>query len=339
MTTDTLTEDYEKLKAVVPDPEDQKDSLLVNSRYTVHNATEALEPQPPLDYLVENLITRGSVNLFYGEPGSKKTYCIIHMGVCVAAGVKWLDFSTKAASVLIIDEESGELNLKRRLGEIMRGEAVDEDIPLQFVSIAGFNLDDKKDAVIIEALIEETGAELVIFDALADIMSGDENSKQETQPVFNTLRRIANHTNAALVVIHHSNKSGGYRGSSAIKANVDVMVKITSEEGSNIIDFKTEKRRYGEVSNFSATAAWTDNQFYLNATERDPIKISRESEKYVIRYLETNGASTIEAIESGADSCSARAARDAIYRLARLGVIHRTNPNAGYGKPAIYALT
>ncbi len=65
--------------------------------------------------------------------------------------------------------------------------------------------------------IRDVDAKLVIIDALADVMAGgDENSVKDTQPVFMQLRKIAEETGAAILVIHHVNKMGDYRGSTAI---------------------------------------------------------------------------------------------------------------------------
>ena len=46
-------------------------------RYTVRNAAYALQPQPPIEYLIDKLVTSCSVNVFFGEPGSKKTYILV----------------------------------------------------------------------------------------------------------------------------------------------------------------------------------------------------------------------------------------------------------------------
>jgi hypothetical protein len=310
-------------------------------RYVVRDAAFALAPQKPLEWVIEQLISAGSVSLFYGEPGSKKTYALLSLAVCVALGKPWLGFTIQPQKVLIIDEESGERRLTLRIGAALRGEIGDEDTPLEFVSLAGFMLDKKEDAEDLQALIEKRGAGLVIIDALADVMTGDENSKQDTQPVFTTLRRIAEKTNAAIIVIHHSNRKGGYRGSSAIKGALDLMVKIISDEGSHWIQFKSEKSRDIEAVKFTAKATWTEDQFYLSEVDEEekPKPLSR-SQKYIMRYLEENGPSPLPDIMGAADSCSPQAAKQAVYALVDKEMVYRANPeDKGRGAVAIYAPT
>jgi len=308
-------------------------------RYIVRNAKYALQPQPPREAVVENLINRGDLVVAYGEAGSKKTYVFVcSVGVCVASGKDCMGFNTHKTKVLIIDEESGERRLSRRLAEAIRGELCDENIDLEYVSLANFKLDDPTDAVILQSLIEESGAGLVIIDALADIMDGDENSKQDTQPVFSALRKIADSTNAAIIVIHHSNKAGGYRGSSAIAGAVDLMIEVKSEDGNSFINFKTVKERDIERLNWAAEAVWTEDQFYLRAVPARVKTTFSKSENYVIRYLEEHQSASMDDIMDHADTCSPQAARQAVYALTSRGKARRID-GGGRGSKAIYGLT
>jgi len=310
-------------------------------RFMLRNAAYALRPLPPIEWVVDQLISVGSLNVFYGEPGSKKTYSMLSLAVCVALGKSWLGFLVNPRRVLIIDEESGERRLALRLGAAIRGALGDQTTPLAFVSLAGFKLDDQNDPDELQSLIEDVGAGLVIIDALTDVMDGDENKKQDTQPVLTTLRRISENTGVAIIVIHHSNKTGGYRGSSAIKGALDLMVKIESKDGSNWINFKSEKNRDGTAKNFTAVATWTEDQFYLTEAEtKADVKTLNRSQKYVIGYLKQHGASSLSEISGAADVCSPSAAKQAVYKLVELGMAYRTNPEErGRGVEAVYDLT
>lgn len=309
-------------------------------RFALRDAAFALGPQPPIEYIVDGLITRGSVNVFFGEPGSKKTYSLLSLAACVATGKGWLDFATTPVITLIIDEESGERRLSRRIGEALRGELADESANLFYTSLNGLKLDSEAGPAELQNLIEQTSAGLVIIDALADVMDGDENSKQDVQPVFNNLRRIAEATNAAIILIHHSNKAGGYRGSSAIKGAVDAMVQVSSEDGSRFVNFKSEKVRDGERVSWSAEAVWTENgQFYLTAVESKRGRAAfSKSERFVIRFLRERTCATIDEIKAGADACSPEAARRAVYSLADKSIVARSD-SGGQGTAATYSLT
>jgi RecA-family ATPase len=307
-----------------------------DNNYALRNDEYAMQPQPPIDYLIKDLITNSSLNVFYGEAGSKKTYSALSMAVAVANGKDWLGFTTKKSVVLFIDEESGEKRFSRRLNEVIKGSNTESTGQLYYICLAGFKLDNKEDVRTIESEIDRLDAKLVIFDALADIMDGDENSKKDVQPIMNNLRKMADNTDSSIVLIHHANKSGGYRGSSAIKASSDLMVQITSDLDDPIINFKTEKNRDGSHISWSAEAFWEDDVFKLQSTS--PAKKSSIREEYVLNFLKENGESTTTAIIKDPIICTSQGARKAIYSLVKSGDIIRINPEEG-NKIAIYKIS
>ena len=310
-------------------------------RYTVHHASEALQPIPPIDWVVEGLLSRSSVSLLVGEPGSKKTYLVLDCGVCVAMGKHWLQFPTSRDTVLLIDEEGGNSRTRRRLSQVMRAHCADASIPFQYTSLEQFNLRDPLDVAHIEALVHEVQPALVIIDALADIMPGaDENSVKDVHPVFQALRGIADRHQCAVVVIHHANKAGGYRGSSAMKDAVDLMLMIDSKPGSTNIDVTTEKARDIEPLTFSAVARFdleTDTVKLEAATPSLRTVHYSKSEDYVIRYLMEHPRALLADIRSHADSCTERAADNAVYSLVRKGMVYRCD-GGSQGSAAAYDL-
>jgi hypothetical protein len=189
----------------------------------------------------------------------------------------------------------------------------------------------------------------VIIDALADIMSGDENSKQDTQPVMNHLRKIAEDTDSAIILIHHSNKTGGYRGTSAIKGSLDLQVKVESENDSKFVNFITEKNRDGEPLKWAATAEWTEDRFSMSSAEKKEKSIRLTSGmRFVLRYLRDNGDKTVGDITDAAEGCSPGTAKNALYDLndpKKSGLPEAytkrvdTGPSGGNGMKAIYGLT
>jgi hypothetical protein len=257
----------------------------------------------------------------------------------VAIGGKWITFATRQATVLFIDEESGERRFARWLGEALRGEFGNENTPVKFISLARLNLfKDDGDSLVLQALIDETGAGLVIIDALPDIMpGGDENAVKDVHPVFMKLRKIAEETGAAIVVIHHSNKSGDYRGSSAMSGAVDLLIMVDSKNGSPIIEFETKKARDIEPIRFAAQIHFDQDTTWLSPITQNQYARRSVGEEYVIRILKERGAMPLPEIKASADTCSERMAQDAVFKLSREGVIYRTNPGeTGRGHPAIY---
>jgi hypothetical protein len=322
-----------------PEPSAEADGA--PARFKVLTAADALQPRPPRATVAEGLMNRRDMVLWFGDGGSKKTYAAVDLGVSVAGGEsEWLDFAITQGTVLVIDEESGEDRLMRRLGDVLRGHGADADTPIFCVSLAGLNLRNATDVADLELLIAAYRPLLVIIDALMDVIPGaDENSVADILPVLLTLRRVAEAFDCAILVIHHAGKNGGYRGSSAIKGKVDQMLLIESQFDSPNIDLHTQKARDSRPITFAAAAHFGIGDFHLSATgtASAPARYST-GERFVLRYLRDHGASSVQQIVDAADSCAPTTARQGVYRLAERGLVRRVD-DGGRGSEALYRLT
>jgi hypothetical protein len=279
--------------------------------------------------------------VLFGDAGSKKTYAAIDAAVCVTLGKQWLDFETVQGTALFIDEEMGQRYLSLRISEALRGHLADENTPIFYTSLAGFNLRQAEDAEELFQLILSTKARIVVIDAMMDVIPGaDENSVKDVAPVIKVLKHIADVSKAAIVLIHHANKSGGYRGSTAIKGGVDLMLEVKSNQESEIVTFETEKPRLIKNQRFVARAVWMDGEFYLASSDNAAagMKYLGKSQEYVIRYLAENGPSLMDDIMGHADTCTDTAARQAVYALVNIQLAKRVD-EGGRGVKAVYGLT
>lgn len=304
----------------------------------------AFDAPQPIEYLIEGLTPRESINVIVGDAGSGKTYAVLDMAVCVALGKQWLDHETRQATVLIVDEESGERRLTRRLHEVLNGHLVKrEEAPQIFATcLQGFDARNLDDINALQIAILQTGAGLVIIDALMEVTPGaEENSVKDMLPALHNLRRVAECTNSAFWIIHHNNKNGGYRGTSAIKGKVDNMLMVEKPKGSKFMTFSAEKNRDVEERTFTALATWVSDppQFYLTATEIERRQHLTDSERYVLKFLSANLEATADDVANSADVCAPETARRTLHRLVASKHAERTNAGTGRGNKATFQLT
>lgn len=282
-----------------PPPEPEYNPLEYIPRYTLRGIDYILEDHPPTPQIIEKIVDEASVNVWVGKWGSKKTWSFLSAAVCTVSGKQWLGLKTEQCPVLIVDEESGDRRLALRIKQALAGELITDNPPIFFMSNAQINLlKNPNDQAILISEIYNTGARLVFIDALADVMAGgDENTVKDTQPVFVTLRRIAQVTGAAIVVIHHSNRLGDYRGSSAIPGALDTMLQIDSKEDSDLVVFKSLKIRDGEPVKFGARAVWLDGQFYMTEAEVTEGLTLTKAQRFTLDYFTENGDSTLKELD------------------------------------------
>jgi hypothetical protein len=343
VTAKPMTEVKPEKVPVLPVVDDHSEPIepTERPRYIVRDAAYFLSERPPIVRLVGDWIEEKSVGLVIGLEGAKKTWAMIDLGVCTAGGKSWLGMPVKQGPVLFIDEESGEPRLPNRIEMTMKGELVDDDIPIYSVSLAQFNLlKNPSDMFEIITLIQTYDAKLVIIDALADIMiGGDENAVKDTQVVFNTLRKIAAVTGAAIIVIHHLNKGGGYRGSSAIAGAIDTMLLIESKPESNIITFNSKKNRDGIPLKFAGEAVWIEGQFYIRQSDAADKVFLTKAQQYALDYFRTQGNATLKQLTDYADDLySSDLLKKAIQYLISQDYLTRINSGGSGRTEAIYGI-
>jgi RecA-family ATPase len=221
------------------------------------------------------------------------------------------------------------------------GQMANASVPIKSVSLAQFNLLKRPDdADLLARLVLELDAKLIIIDALADVMlGGDENAVKDTQPVFANLRFIAELTGAAFIVIHHANKGGGYRGSSAIAGAIDTLLSVESKQDNSLITFKTEKMRDGEPLNFACEANWTDEGFYLTQSEITERAFLSKSQQYVLDFFTEKGDGEFSDLLDFTDKniYTESALRKAVQYLTNEKLLKRKD-SGGKGAKAIYGI-
>jgi hypothetical protein len=309
-------------------------------RYVIHWADEALEPQPPIEWIVQDVFSAGSLSVIAGDGGSGKTWALLDCAVSVANGTRWLGRAVRHSAVLWVDEDMGERRVKMRLGDVIRGHGETRGLPLAWMSLTRFDLWNLEDVAALQSAIMDTGAQFVVIDALVDVMPGrNENDTKDTQPIMMALRKISEDTNSAIVLIHHNNKTGTYRGSTAIKGAIDLMLMVEKVE--DVLNFKAEKARDVDAAllRFAARCNWGIDTFNLSPADAVPDKPNfNKSQFYVLRYLSEHGASLFTEIQDRADSCSSNAAKLAVYNLTTRGFTRRTDGGKA-GEKATYDLT
>ena len=230
---------------------------LNDSRFKVLDLTE--EP-PPVRWLVDGLACRGDVHLVMGEPNLGKSWLTMDLALAVAGlRSEWLGRPVlEHGRVLYLDEENPEDLIYDRLIKLGMTDEVAKNI--RYINNQGVRLDRVADEVIDEAL--DFDPTLIIVDALRRIHTGDENSAADMNRLFNdAIQPLARLTKAAVMVIHHSNKSdtnSSFKraaGSGDISASIDWGFDVRSA-GVGILSmavYKSRRKPVGDVINVCIT--------------------------------------------------------------------------------------
>lgn len=304
------------------------------------DSSDALKKRDPINWIVDQIIAPQTINILVGDGGSKKTYIGLWLSVRISNGLDFLGYPTSKQKVLYIDEEMGESFLLDRIAEVERGSLTNGENKLLAISCANFNLTKNNDLQELEDLIIENEIGVIILDSFSSLLGSlDENQSKDTSPFFINLRQIIKRTGCTFIIIHHTNKSNNYRGSTDIKNKVDLMLQIDSRSSNNLVKFKSEKVRHGRPLAFTGLCHWEDDQFWMSRGEETNREILNQEEEYILKYLNKKGAMKRENIISSTSVFSESSLSNAIYSLVDKEKIYRTNPEQrGRGSKAIYTI-
>ena len=238
---------------------------------------DALQDRPPVEYIAAGLFPLSSLNIVYGAPGCLKSFVLADLAISAAMGATWLPaapwqpgstgFPTRQAPVIWIDFDNGERKTHDRIGALARAHNVPSDAPFYYYTMPTPWLDaNNPDSVGMLALrAKNHGAKLIIIDNLGTVSGGVDENSGAMIAVMSNLRRLAEDTGAAVIVIHHQRKSNGMggragdnlRGHSSIEAAIDLALHVDREQDSDAVTIKSTKTRGVDVLPFSAVLTFT----------------------------------------------------------------------------------
>ncbi len=276
-----IDEEFEKIKRFIP-----------------LSVADILDMKPPKEpFLVKKLIPHKSICVLSGYPESCKSWILLHLAQCVASGKPLFgEFKTKKVAVLIIDEETGVEEFRRRI-KLMRFR---RKLPIYIFSQREIKVDSPNDLNIIINLIREKNIKLVIIDPFIAIHSKIENSAEEMQKVVEAFQKLV-FTEATVLFAHHHRKESGeanislsqtLRGSSALSGRVDSHLdvkKLEENQSETILAITQVKSRRGKkISPFKLKMIEQDGKIIFELVgEYDEKKIkSEEIKSKIISILE-----------------------------------------------------
>lgn len=179
------------------------------------------EPSLPPKYLLHGLIPEGKVVTFFAEGGSVKSWSAFALAIAVATGAPWLGmFPVVQGRTLILDFEDGREEFKRRREILMPG--ADDVTELGYL-YGHVSLTDESTWHALATL----SLKFLVIDALSSGIPADvdENSTVFAEAV-KMAGRFTTATGCTVLFVHHANKTGGMRGSSAVRDQSDVVFRF-----------------------------------------------------------------------------------------------------------------
>lgn len=168
--------------------------------------------------LIAGILRRGHKMLISGPSKAGKSFLLLQLCVCIAEGIKWLNFDCVQGKTLYINMELDEASVSDRIRSMYQAmsiQAPHED-NIYVWTLKG---ETKSLPEIVSALISKTRnmkIDAVIIDPIYKILGGDENNAASISAFCSQLDRICKRLDCSVIYCHHHSK-----GSQAGKASMD----------------------------------------------------------------------------------------------------------------------
>jgi hypothetical protein len=196
------------------------------------------------EWIIPNLIERGTKTLIVGEPKTHKTWIAINMMYAVSRAEAFLGYEKwrpdQPLSAMLIEEEGPTNRLGQRVKKVFGGKP---EGSVSVIHRQGVKLDQPESFARLRQEVLRRKPDLIIFDPYASIHNQDENTVQGTQVVQDAINEILRVLpTCAVVVLHHTPKGAdGPRGSGALWGAVDGMLRVSKPDVDKII-IKVDER-------------------------------------------------------------------------------------------------
>lgn len=220
-------------------PKINLDDAIIPSKplFPLVSAQELTAKPMAIDWLLKNILERGSLNLLFGEPGAGKSLFALDWAFCVAAGIDWHGYRVQKMDVVIVAGE-GHAGMRRRLKALESKYQTKAPARLS-ISQQPANLIDEVNAQWIADTIKATcpNPGFIVVDTMHRNMNGDENSSQDIGRFIFNLDSFFKPLGAAVLVVHHSGHGDKQRsrGSSSIRAAMDGEFSTTKDGGAIVL--------------------------------------------------------------------------------------------------------
>jgi hypothetical protein len=199
---------------------------------------------PPVEWLIDGMLEVGAQAVLFGPSGEGKTFVAIDWALCVGTGRPWQERMVKQGPVVYVVAEGGR-GIRRRVAAWLQNQAL-TTVDNAFFLLEAVQLRNSDDFHLLIERLKRQNVQpcLIVLDTFARcFVGGDENTSKDVGEFIDACRRLNEQTGATILVVHHTGKTGDQeRGSSALRAAADAMIKVSVTHGS-VIAIENDKQK------------------------------------------------------------------------------------------------
>lgn len=204
--------------------------LLLQNKLTVEDLTKEIQ------YLINNFLVVGSLNMFYAKAGMGKSFFTLSLALALIR-------SKKIKQCIYLDADNSLTALKSRGIDTL----IEEHPELLYIHSSKFDISPKEildklsdDAKQNTKVFEDT---LFIFDSIRDYIDGDMNSDRDIIKLMQQLKNLRE-AGATVIYLHHTTKDTHdsdtplFKGSTSFIDSVDCAFSLSSKRKDNQLNYQ-----------------------------------------------------------------------------------------------------
>jgi hypothetical protein len=188
---------------------------------------------PELDYVVDGLLPTDAAGLLSGREKSGKGLMALDLCASVALAEPFLDRAVKEGPAIYCAAEENirdvRLRVEARIGS--RRDAPLYVLPLDGSTPDRLQLEDPVGMQRLWGMVQAIQPRLVVLDTLRELHTSQEDRSDEMGSLLRPLRQLAHQAGVTVLVNHHQNRGGTFRGSTAIRAAFDLEWAFSRTDG------------------------------------------------------------------------------------------------------------
>ena len=186
-------------------------------------------------WIIKGFLPREGMGVVYGRPGCGKSFIVLDISLCIAAGVDWRGLRTKCCPVSYIASEGGGAFANRVVSW-----CAEYGVPcppgFRFSTVMLNLRSDEADALALieDVQVHQPGCGLVVIDTLSrNLAGGNENAAEDMGAFVNLCDRISKELGCLVLIVHHTGKdeARGARGHSLLLGAVSTEIEIARKQG------------------------------------------------------------------------------------------------------------
>jgi hypothetical protein len=237
------------------------------ARVREHLAAESVPPvevlgfdaflsTPKVEYLVPGMLWRRGCARVFGPPGGTKSFLVLDLALCIAAGVPWRGQDVGHGVVHYVMAEGQEVNAARTSAWLserdmgVHGRLVESFRPV----VDGVQLTPEGIAGYLPRVAAERPA-LIVLDTKARMMVGSVNDPRDNAALVRALDMLRRASGGCVLLVDHTgvHDTSRAKGDNTVEAAMDTEIRVTLGEGRVATAEVTRDKSAGAGTSWSYT--------------------------------------------------------------------------------------